>query len=92
MASWRCGELDSLTLGWQRTVVVASDGEAVRLASGVDAGMIWCSSGEDEGTKGSAVFDDPSGLVNSAWAMAHRRGGELHMATRVLTSADQNSP
>jgi hypothetical protein len=51
-ASWRHGELDSLTLGHQRTVVAAGDGEADRLASGVDADKLWCSSGEDEGTKG----------------------------------------
>jgi hypothetical protein len=37
-------------LGLQRTAVVASNGEAVRLASGIDAGKLWCSSGEDEGT------------------------------------------
>jgi hypothetical protein len=30
--------------------VVASNGEVVRLASGIDAGKLWCSSGEDEGT------------------------------------------
>jgi hypothetical protein len=51
MASWRCGELDSLTMGWQRMAVAAGDDQAVRLASGVDAGMLRCSSGEDEGTK-----------------------------------------
>jgi hypothetical protein len=38
-------------MGWQRTAVVAGDGEAVRLVSSVDAGKLWCSSGEDEGTK-----------------------------------------
>jgi hypothetical protein len=27
--------------------------------------------------KGAAVFADPSGMVVSAWAAAHRRGGEL---------------
>jgi hypothetical protein len=32
--------------------VAAGDGEAVQLASGVDAGKLRCSSGEDEGTKG----------------------------------------
>jgi hypothetical protein len=32
--------------------VAAGDGEAVQLASGVNAGKLWCSSGEDEGTKG----------------------------------------
>jgi hypothetical protein len=42
-------------------MVVAGDGEAVQLASGVDAGMIWCSSGEDEGTKGGG------GLRRSFW-------------------------
>jgi hypothetical protein len=50
--SWRRGELNSLTLGRQRTAVAAGDGEAVRLASGVDVGKLRCSSGEDEGTKG----------------------------------------
>jgi hypothetical protein len=39
-ASWRCWELDSLTLGQQRTTMVAGDGEAVRLASGVDTGKL----------------------------------------------------
>jgi hypothetical protein len=27
-----------------------------------------------------------------AWAVAHRCGGELHMAAKVLTIVDQNSP
>jgi hypothetical protein len=49
-ALWRRGELDSLTLGRQRTAVAAGDGETVRLASGVDASKLRCSSGEDEGT------------------------------------------
>jgi hypothetical protein len=49
---WQRGELDSLTLGRQWIAVVAGDGEAVRLASGVDVGKLWCSSGEDEGMKG----------------------------------------
>jgi hypothetical protein len=31
--------------------VAAGNGEAVRLASGIDAGKLLCSSGEDEGTK-----------------------------------------
>jgi hypothetical protein len=52
MASWRHRKLDSLTLGRHRTAVVAGDSEVVRLASGIDAGKLWCSSGEDEGTKG----------------------------------------
>jgi hypothetical protein len=51
-ASWRRRELDSLTLGWQQMVVAAGNGEAVRLASGVDAEKLWCSTGENEGTKG----------------------------------------
>jgi hypothetical protein len=42
--------------------------------------------------KGAAILGDPSGMVNSAWAAAHRRGGELHTAARVLSIADQNSP
>jgi hypothetical protein len=60
--------------------VAAGDGEAVRLASGVNAGKHWCSSGEDEGTKGGG---DPSEIVNSSWAAAHRRGGELHTVARL---------
>jgi hypothetical protein len=52
MASWRRGELNSLTLGRQRTAVAASDGEAVWLGAGVNIGKLRCSSGEDEGTKG----------------------------------------
>jgi hypothetical protein len=42
--------------------------------------------------KGAAVFGDPSGTVDSARVAAHRRSGELHMAARVLTIADQNLP
>jgi hypothetical protein len=42
--------------------------------------------------KGAAVFGDPSRTVNSAQAMAHRRGGELDTVARVSTIADQNSP
>jgi hypothetical protein len=41
--------------------------------------------------KGAAVFSDPSGMVDSARAAAHRRGGELHIVARVSTIADQNS-
>jgi hypothetical protein len=52
MASWRRGELNSLTLGRQRTAVAASDGEAVWLGAGVNIGKLRCSSSEDEGTKG----------------------------------------
>jgi hypothetical protein len=40
MVSWRRGELDSLTLGRQQTTVAAGDGEAIRLASGIDAGRL----------------------------------------------------
>jgi hypothetical protein len=41
--------------------VAAGDGEAVRLALGVDVGKLRCSSGEDEGTKGGG------GLQRSFW-------------------------
>jgi hypothetical protein len=67
-ASWRRGELDSLTLGRRRMAVVAGDSKAIWLASGVDAGKLRCSSNEDEGTKGGAVFGDPSG-----WLIWHGR-------------------
>jgi hypothetical protein len=52
MASWRRGELVSLTLGGYRTPVVVGNGEAVQLASGIDTSKLWCSSDEDEGTIG----------------------------------------
>jgi hypothetical protein len=42
--------------------------------------------------KGAAVFNDPSGMVDSARAVTHRCGGELNTVARVLTVADQNSP
>jgi hypothetical protein len=42
--------------------------------------------------KGAEVFSDPSGMVDSARAVAQRRGNELHMVARVSTIADQNSP
>jgi hypothetical protein len=57
--------------------VAAGDDEAVRLAWGVDAGKLWCSSGEDEGTKGVAVFGDPSRMVDLARVVAHRLGFRL---------------
>jgi hypothetical protein len=41
--------------------------------------------------KRAAVFGDPSEMVDSAWAVAHRCGGELHTTVRVSTIADQNS-
>jgi hypothetical protein len=41
--------------------------------------------------KGAAVFGDPSKTVDSAWAVAHEHGGELHTAARVSIIADQNS-
>jgi hypothetical protein len=40
--------------------------------------------------KGAVVFDDPSGMVDLARAVAHQRSGELHTVARVLTIADQN--
>jgi hypothetical protein len=73
-------------------LVAASDGEAVRSATGIDVGKLRCSSDEDEGTKGAAVFGDPSRMVNSARAAAHRRGGKLHTAAKVSTIVEQNSP
>jgi hypothetical protein len=39
-------------MGWQWTTVAAGNIRAARLALGVVAGKLWCSSGEDEGTKG----------------------------------------
>jgi hypothetical protein len=40
--------------------------------------------------KGVAVFGDPSGVVDLAWAAAHQHDGELHTTARVLTIVDQN--
>jgi hypothetical protein len=40
----------------------------------------------------ASIFDDPSGMVDLAWAAAHRRGGELNMAAWVSIFAGQNSP
>jgi hypothetical protein len=71
--------------------VAVGDGEAVRLALGVVAGKLRCSSGEDEGTKGAVVFDGRTGMVDSARVAAPRRGGELHTAARVSTITDQYS-
>jgi hypothetical protein len=49
--------------------VAAGDGEAARLASGVDADKLWCSSCEDEGTKGGG------GLQRSFWDGGFDTGG-----------------
>jgi hypothetical protein len=38
------------------------------------------------------VFGDPSGMIDLAQAVAHRRGGELNMVARVLLFEGQNSP
>jgi hypothetical protein len=40
----------------------------------------------------ASVFGDPSGTVDLAWVVAHRRGGELNTVARVLIFAGQNSP
>jgi hypothetical protein len=40
--------------------------------------------------KGAAVFGDPSEMVDSAQAVAHRCSCELHTAARVLTIVYQN--
>jgi hypothetical protein len=37
------------------------------------------------------VFGDPFGMVDLAWAAAHRRGSELNTVARVSTFASQNS-
>jgi hypothetical protein len=64
-------------IGWLRASTPASSG----------APLV-----ETKAPKGAAVFGDTCGMVDSAWAVAHRHGGELHTAARVLTIADQNSP
>jgi hypothetical protein len=38
----------------------------------------------------ASVFGDPSGTVDLAWAVAHRRGGELNTVARVSIFAGQN--
>jgi hypothetical protein len=43
-ALWWCRDLDSLTLGWQRMVVAAGDGEVARCKLGVDGGRLRGSS------------------------------------------------
>jgi hypothetical protein len=40
----------------------------------------------------ASVFGDPSGTVDLAQAVAHRRGGKLNMTSRVSIFAGQNSP
>jgi hypothetical protein len=40
----------------------------------------------------ASVFGDHSGMVDLAWAVAHRRGGELNTTARVSIFAGQNSP
>jgi hypothetical protein len=45
-----------------------------------------------KGPKGVEVFDDTSGMVDSARVAVHRRGGELHTTASISTIADQNSP
>jgi hypothetical protein len=44
MASWRCGDLDSLTMGWQRTAVVAGDSKATWRKLSIDGIGLWVSS------------------------------------------------
>jgi hypothetical protein len=44
-ASWRRGDLDSLTLGWQQMAVAAGDGETTRHKLGVYGGGLQGSSG-----------------------------------------------
>jgi hypothetical protein len=77
-ASWRCGELNSLTLGRQRMVVAACDGEAVRLASVSTLASSSAPPVKMKAPKGAVVFDGPSGMFDSARAAAHWHGGELH--------------
>jgi hypothetical protein len=45
MTLWRCGDLDSLSLGWQRTTVVAGDGEVTRRKLDDDGSGLRASSG-----------------------------------------------
>jgi hypothetical protein len=40
----------------------------------------------------ASAFGDPSETVDSAQAVAHWHGSELHTMARVLTIADENSP
>jgi hypothetical protein len=38
----------------------------------------------------ASVFGDPSGMVDLAWAVAHRRDSELNTVARVSIFAGQN--
>jgi hypothetical protein len=55
--------------------VATGDGEAIRLALGVDAGKLGAPPVMMRAPKGAVVFGDPSGMVDSALAVAHRRLG-----------------
>jgi hypothetical protein len=57
--------------------VAASDDEAVQLASGVNASKLWCSYGEDEGTKGGG------GLRRSFWDGRFSTGGGTPVRRRA---------
>jgi hypothetical protein len=50
----RRGEFVLPTLGWQPATMAASHGEAVPPKLGIDVSELWCSPGEDEGTKGGS--------------------------------------
>jgi hypothetical protein len=88
----RRGEATLLTLGRRWATMAAGVGRAAKRKLGVNGGRLRGSSGKLRAPACAVVLSDPFGMVNSTWAVAHQRGGRLHMAARVLTIADQNSP
>jgi hypothetical protein len=72
--------------------MAAGVGGVARRKLGIDSGGLWGSSGKPRAAAWAAVFSDPSGMVDTARAMAHWHGGQLHTTARVSTIVDQNSP
>jgi hypothetical protein len=69
----------------------AGHGEATRRKLVVDGGRLWAPPTEPRAPAWASVFDDLSGMVDLARAVAHQRGGELNTAARVSIFVGQNS-
>jgi hypothetical protein len=80
MPSSRRGDLDSLTLGWQRTVVAADDGEVTQRKIDIDGSGSGPPLAKPREPAWVSFFGDPSGTVDLARVVAHRHDGELNTA------------
>jgi hypothetical protein len=87
-ASWRRGDLDSLTLGWRWRLATARRLGASSASMAVGSGA---PSAKPRAPAWASVFGDPFEMIDLARAAAHWCGAELNTMARVSIFVGQNS-